>query len=302
MNPLLEAAVRASIVLLIGLGVRAMLRHRSPSLRHAVLAAAIVAAPLVALAGWIGPGVPVPARLASVSMVTRSPASGSAASALPAPTVAPFMDASEVMATDAPAATTDWSAVGVAVWAAGAAIGCCWLLVAAARLRRLAAASAIVDDPRWCRALDRARVRAGVARPVRLLAAPHGLLLATWGWRRPRILMPAAALTWSDARMRTVLAHEIAHVARHDWLLQSVAEVMRALLWWNPLAWLACRALRHDSEFACDDAVLRAGVGPTDYAEDLLQIARIVAPAAWPAVMAMRMARTSTLERRIVAS
>ena len=38
--------------------------------------------------------------------------------------------------------------------------------------------------------------------------------------------------------------------------LQSVAETLRALLWWNPLAWLACRALRDDSELACDDAVL----------------------------------------------
>ena len=111
-----------------------------------------------------------------------------------------------------------------------------------------------------------------------MLAARRGLLLATWGWRRPRILIPACALGWSDERVRTVLAHEIAHVARRDWLVQSMAETLRALLWWNPLAWLACRALRHDSELACDDAVLRCGVGPTAYADELLQIARIVAP------------------------
>ncbi len=104
------------------------------------------------------------------------------------------------------------------------------------------------------------------------------MLLATWGWRRPRVVIPACGLGWSDERVRTVLAHEIAHVARHDWLLQLVAETLRALLWWNPLAWLACRALRDDSELACDDAVLRAGVGATAYADDLLQIARIVGP------------------------
>ena len=48
MNPLADAALRASIVLLIGLALRAGLRRRSPALRHAVLAAAIVAAPVVA--------------------------------------------------------------------------------------------------------------------------------------------------------------------------------------------------------------------------------------------------------------
>jgi TonB family protein len=136
---------------------------------------------------------------------------------------------------------------------------------------------------------------------VQLLAVPHALLLATWGSWTPQVLIPADALGWSEARLRTVLAHEIAHVVRHDWLVQSIAETLRAILWWNPLAWLACRALRQDSELACDDAVLRAGVRPAAYAEDLVQIARLVAPAPAPAAVVMRMARTSTLERRIVA-
>ena len=116
------------------------------------------------------------------------------------------------------------------------------------------------------------------AGPCACSSRREALLLATWGWRRPRVVIPACGLGWSDERVRTVLAHEVAHVVRHDWLLQSVAETLRALLWWNPLAWLACRALRDDSELACDDAVLQAGVGATAYADHLVQIARIVAP------------------------
>ena len=66
MNPLADAALRASIVLLIGLALRAGLRRRSPALPHAVLAAAILAAPLAGLMGAVAPGVPVPTGLAGV--------------------------------------------------------------------------------------------------------------------------------------------------------------------------------------------------------------------------------------------
>ncbi len=295
MSPLADVTLRASIVLLIGLAVRLGLRRRSPALRHAVLAVAIMAAPIVALVGpWL-PGWSMPAAWGTVApAATVSGTTPAAAGASAEPGEQP---ATSPLAATRPA----WPAIAVAVWIAGAAIGLSWMLVAAMRLRRLSAASAVVAEPRWCRALHRAQRDAGLARPVRLLAAPRGLLLATWGWRRPRLLIPAAALTWSDARVRTVLAHEIAHIVRRDWLVQSVAELLRALLWWNPLAWLASRALRHDSELACDDAVLRAGVGPTAYAEDLLHIARIVAPGAWPTATVMRMARASTLELRILA-
>jgi TonB family protein len=296
MIPLADATLRASLVLLIGLGVRLTLRRRSPALRHAALAATIVAAPLVGLVGpWL-PGVPVPAAWSA--SVTGPMAQ--AVEALPAVAGDANVDRITIATESDSTSQPVWPTLVLTLWGTGAAIGLGWLLIAGARVRWIAADGHVVDDERWYRALEHARRDAGLARPVRMIVAPRGLLLATWGWLRPRVLIPACALGWSDERVRTVLAHELAHVARHDWLVQSVAETLRALLWWNPLAWLACRALRHDSELACDDAVLRCGVGPTAYADELLQIARIVAPGR-PAGVVMGMARTSTLERRIVA-
>jgi TonB family protein len=304
MTPLVDAALRASLVLLIGLGLRAALHRRSPALRHAALAAAIAAAPLVAALGpWVpGAGVSVTWPMAAAGPATPTTSQAAPIGAQLVHRGAAAADRLAVVpASAAPAAASGWPDALLALWAAGAALGLAWLLAAAVRVRRLAMAGRVVDDERWCRALDRARRDAGLARPVRVVAAPRGLLLATWGSLRPRVLIPACALGWSDDRVRTVLAHELAHVTRHDWLVQSLAETLRALLWWNPLAWLACRVLRHDSELACDDAVLRGGVGPAAYADELLQIARIVAPAGPPARVVMGMARTSTLERRIVA-
>ena len=297
MNPLADAALRTSIVLLIGLALRAALWRRSPALRHAVLAAAIVAAPLVGLIGVVAPGVAVPAGLAGVR-----PAPIVGADRPSTPTATATATAAVARPEASPTASNPTAAaLAIALWSAGALVSLGWLLAAAVRVRGLVANAPVVEDARWRDALDAVCRDAALRRPVRLVVAPHALLLATWGWRRPRVVIPACGLGWSDERVRTVLAHEIAHVVRHDWLLQSIAETLRALLWWNPLAWLACRALRDDSELACDDAVLQAGVGATAYADHLVQIARLVAPGRVPAAAVMRMARVSTLERRIVA-
>jgi TonB family protein len=186
------------------------------------------------------------------------------------------------------------------VWAGGAGVGLAVLFAGAWRLRRIAATSARATDPRWSAALAEAIAAEGIVRHVDLRVATAAALVATWGWRRPVIVVPVEAMAWSDERVAAVLAHELAHVRRHDWAVQWLAETVRALLWWNPLAWLACRALRDDSELACDDAVLDTGIVATEYAGHLLAIARAANRSAVATVPVTPMARPSTLERRIV--
>jgi TonB family protein len=80
------------------------------------------------------------------------------------------------------------------------------------------------------------------------------------------------------------------------------AEVLRAVYWFNPLVWIACRRVRQESEHACDDVVLNAGIDGSEYAAHLLDLARtlkanrkiFLAGLAAPA-----MARPSSLEGRI---
>lgn len=103
---------------------------------------------------------------------------------------------------------------------------------------------------------------------------------ATWGALRPVILMPRAARGWSPARREAALAHERAHVARGDWGVHLFAWAMAALLWWNPLAWLARHRLAEEAERAADDVVLGQGVQPSEYAALLLSLARTRSPAA----------------------
>ena len=98
----------------------------------------------------------------------------------------------------------------------------------------------------------------------------------TIGVLRPRVLLPAAAAAWPAERLRAVLVHELGHVRRHDTAIQLAAQVACALYWWNPLAWVAAARLRVEREHACDDLVLGAGVLPSAYATDLLEVARSI--------------------------
>jgi TonB family protein len=123
----------------------------------------------------------------------------------------------------------------------------------------------------------------------------------TWGIFRPLVILPAGASEWPEMRRRVVLLHEFAHVARNDWFLQLCAEFARGLYWFHPLAWMAARNLRQESERACDDVVLNSGFEAAEYAGQLLDLARTLenADRRWSAGLAI--ARPSTLERRFIA-
>jgi hypothetical protein len=136
---------------------------------------------------------------------------------------------------------------------------------------------------------------------VTILMSANRALLVTCGLWRPKIILPAGADGWSDERQRIVLAHELAHIRRHDGLVLLAAELLRAAHWFNPFVWVACRRLREESEFACDDRVLATGIAPAEYASHLLAVARHAAgqSRAWGPTPAI--AHPSTLERRVAA-
>jgi beta-lactamase regulating signal transducer with metallopeptidase domain len=111
------------------------------------------------------------------------------------------------------------------------------------------------------------------------------------------VLLPPDARHWSDERAAIVLRHELAHVRRRDWLVQLAATIIRSIYWFHPVVWVACAVLRLESERACDDAVLRSGVGGAQYASHLLELARGFLSNPGDPVTAF--ARRSTLERRV---
>ena len=204
---------------------------------------------------------------------------------------------------EAAALRSDWSVaeILVALWVAGVLVALLPLLLGAVQLWRIARTtrdvdSDVLDD--FAAGLARSL---GIRRVVRLVeGAPHSAPM-TWGTLRPVIMLPGDFSAWPDEQQRTVLLHELAHVARFDCLTHFVARVACALYWFNPLAWIAARSLRVERERSCDDRVLLTGARASTYADHLLTIARTLrAPGATPAA-ALAMARPSQLEGRLLA-
>ena len=300
---LLDATLRSSALLLLALAACLAWRRGSAAWRHWLLSAGVATAlasvPLsLALPAW---RVAVP-HAAIPRAALRAGEAGTSGTQ----TAVPSLErATRARSSDAPAPSLPLSpepgrlplsTLLAVAWGIGAAIGVASLLAGAARLRQLTRGAEGASGAGW----DHLLSAAPRSRPVSVLITTSPSLLATWGIFRPRILLPRDARAWTDERRRIVLAHELAHVRRGDWLAQVAADVLRALFWFNPLAWIASARLRRESELACDDEVLATGVPAADYADHLLDIARTRRRApAWGS--AMSMARPSTLERRISA-
>jgi beta-lactamase regulating signal transducer with metallopeptidase domain len=186
------------------------------------------------------------------------------------------------------------------LWLAGAVVGLGLMLAGAARLGWLVLHSEPLVDARWNAIVADLGRRLNLRRPVHLLSSPKVSFLGTWGIWRPRVLVPRSARSWSDRRVRAVLAHELAHAARGDWPVQVLSEAARAIYWFNPLFWILASRLRQESEHAADNMVLGLGMGQADYARELLEISQqLGAHARQGPILAM--AQPSFLERRLVA-
>jgi beta-lactamase regulating signal transducer with metallopeptidase domain len=166
--------------------------------------------------------------------------------------------------------------------------------------RRIERRATPVDDPDWAAQLREASAQLGLTRPVSLLRVKSSVIPMVWGTRRPVVVIPAEADGWPTEQRRTVLLHELAHVARHDCAVQVLTGVIAALYWFHPGVWWAGRRMRVERELACDDRVLGAGAHPHDYARQLLELAFMLRVP--PALsFALGMARPSQLEVRMLA-
>lgn len=192
--------------------------------------------------------------------------------------------------------TVNWP---LTIWLAGFLLALTPAGLGYVHVRRMVQRARPLEDRR---ALDlvlqeRSRLRIRKQVSVRIHAAP--VMPFAFGLRRPQIILPAEWLEWPSVRQRSVLVHELAHVKRHDLFWQLLANIATALWWFQPLSWWTRRNLRHESELACDTLVIESGIRPSDYASDLLAIAKAFGhEQRWPSA-AIAMARPGELEGRL---
>jgi TonB family protein len=298
MTLLLDETIKIAAVLAVVLWAARLLRDRSAAVRHWVLAAGILCAtvsPAVAVA--------VPWTFNLKAITDNRAEAPTVTTEIVAPAVTRAASTPQKPSRDAASsiARVDVRLLVPTLWLCGAAGVAVLTIVGFLRLAWLSSHARPLASGSWAAMANEIAGARGLKRRVSLLQSDRATLLVTWGFLHPRILLPAGAEAWSEERIRIVLEHEIAHIQRGDWLVFMAAELLRALHWFNPLVWIACARMRQESERACDDAVLVAGVRGHDYATHLLELARLLnarRPAMSPWA-APAMARMSSLQGRI---
>jgi TonB family protein len=288
MTTAIGLAVDASVVTGLALLACHALRSQPAALRHLILAVSLAAAAAVPVFDALLPHWEF-AVLSSAS--ARSPSDAVLVSEPAAATLA------AVTAPRAPA--VPWVPMLLALWGVGFLTVTTRLFGGLARLVSMTRRCRPVRSALWRSHAAALSTQHALLRPAVVLESDERPPLLTWGLVQPRIIVPVDAASWPDARVAAVLAHEFAHIARRDWALQIAAELLRAVHWFNPLMWVACRRLRDESEQACDDLVLGRGIDAADYASHLLAVARsgLATDRGWASAPAI--ANISTLERRV---
>ena len=189
----------------------------------------------------------------------------------------------------------------VLAWSLGALLALAPLAHALLRIARIVRRATPIDSPRWRALAARGAAAHGLERPLELRRAQEPVTPLTWGVMHPVLILPEGCDAWSDERAFEVLVHEAGHVRRHDCLTQLLASVACVVYWFHPLVWLSARRMLTERERACDDFVLLAGARASDYANDLLDVARSLGAHWSTSQVTTAMARRSQISGRLLA-
>ena len=115
---------------------------------------------------------------------------------------------------------------------------------------------------------------------VRLLESTLVDVPTVIGWIKPVILLPASALSGlKPHQLEAILAHELAHIRRHDYLVNLLQTLVETLLFYHPAVWWLSRRIRAERENCCDDLAVSLCGDPYTYAQALADLEELRGPA-----------------------
>lgn len=127
--------------------------------------------------------------------------------------------------------------------------------------------------PEWRAALDQLAQRLNISRRVGASQSPLVRVPTTIGWLRPVVLIPESAFaSLSAPQLEAILAHELTHIRRHDYLINILQSLAEALLFYHPAVWWVARQIRVEREHVCDDRAIAMTGSAVAYARALTEI------------------------------
>ncbi len=170
-----------------------------------------------------------------------------------------------------------------------------WLLGALACQLRLLGRLAYVQRlkhrgvsalPERCRArLPELEAKLNLRRHVSYLASSQATTPMVLGWLEPVVLFPKALLDQlSDTEFYAIVAHELAHVKRDDYLVNVCQSILKAAFFFHPGVWWMSERTDEEREHSCDDLAVAAVGGAMPYARTLLHLSTLTNATSTPAL------------------
>ncbi len=253
--------------------------RRSANLRYALACGALgIMLVLPVATAWRHASRAVEPRPVRSTALARVPASAQRPASLPLVTLPTTLPVSVKEPAALPRLDELFQQVGerlpwlVLAWGLGVAASSVRLLKGWVGLRRQVH-EAVHASWEWQQRVAVLARRLNLTRPVRLLVSSKLDVPSTLGWLRPVVLVPTATLTGLTVReLELVLAHELAHIRRHDFAVNVVQTLVETLLFYHPAVWWMSQVIRVERENCCDDLAVRQGPGALPYARALTSL------------------------------
>jgi beta-lactamase regulating signal transducer with metallopeptidase domain len=267
---LLHFLWQGAVIGLVAAALLQAMRNARPQARYAVACLALLACALAPVAD-----------VANQLAMTRDAATPPIA--MPAASTAPVITA-------ATAALAAWRVDDALPWIVALwSIGACMLSLRMAMgvwwIQRLCASPQGPAQAAWQARLDAMAIHFGLRGPIALRLVDSLSTPASVGWWRPVVLVPTALLTRMPVELiEALLAHELAHIRRHDYLVNLVQGAVEAMLFYHPVTWWLSRQIRIEREHIADQLAVEVSVEPRRLAVALAELSGCLASAPTPSL------------------
>lgn len=161
----------------------------------------------------------------------------------------------------------------VGVYVIGVSVMTIKLVIDLAQLQQIRRAAVRESGNMWEKQLRMLADRMCISTKVRLHVSAVVQVPVMIGFIRPLILLPAAMVNnLGTDQLEAILLHELAHIKRHDYLLNIFQTIVETILFFNPFIWWISKNIRIEREHCCDDLVIASTVQPLHYAKALVAL------------------------------
>ena len=189
------------------------------------------------------------------------------------PTVEFETNSGSKVSTDWASIVRDWSPWLVLIWGIGVVLLSIRLIVSWKLTQKIRSSGNPLESARPGSTLTNLCSKLRIGREIKLLQSNWIDSPTVIGWIRPVILLPMSAINGLTVEQLTaVIAHELAHIRRHDYLINLMQSVVEVLLFFHPVVWWISSEIRKERENCCDDIAVSVCGSRRDYVEALLQL------------------------------